>query len=255
MQINQPVFIGHGSPMNAIADNKYSKFLNRYGQSINLPKAIIVISAHWLTKGTYITGNAKPEQIYDFWGFPDEVYNVKYSPQGYPEIAKEIENASLGIQIDYERGIDHAGWAVVKHMYPKQNVPLLEMSLDINKTENEHYHLGKELSKYSEKGILFIGSGNIIHNLRDISFDENIEPFDWAVEADSWIRDMLSTKEIDNLINYKQNMPNYHQSIPTNDHYIPLLYILGMIKSNNEIRTIYEEIQNGSISMRSIEIH
>ena len=249
-----PLFIGHGSPMNAISSNQYTKFLSTYAQSIPLPKAIIVISAHWQTKGTYITGNSNPEQIYDFWGFPDSLYKTKYKPRGSFEAAKLISEAGIGIEIDNDRGIDHAGWAVVKHMYPNQNIPLLEMSLDINKIEREHLELGAKLTSFCDDNILFIGSGNVVHNLRDVTFDENARVFEWAIEADTWVKNELQSNSIEKLISYKKYMPNYLHAIPTNEHYLPLLYILGMKKANNTINTIYEEIQNSSISMRSIRI-
>jgi 4,5-DOPA dioxygenase extradiol len=254
MQVSKPVFIGHGSPMNAISNNFYSKFLNAYAKSILAPRAIVVISAHWQTQGSHITGNAHPGQIYDFYGFPDELYKLKYSPEGSAEVASEIEDDGLGIKIDEKRGIDHAAWAVVRHMYPEQTIPLLEMSLDVKKTAKEHFSLGAKLSKYSERGILFIGSGNVVHNLRDISFNEEEKPFEWAIESDRWIKEKLEDNDIAKLLDYEKSMPNVRRAIPTNEHYIPLFYILGMKKEDTKINTIYDEIQNGSISMRSIEI-
>ena len=178
-----PVFIGHGSPMNAITKNSYTKFLQGLAGTMKLPRAIVVISAHWQTHGTWITGNANPNQIYDFYGFPDDLYRVKYAPPGSQETAALIEDADIGIQVDGERGIDHAGWAVVKHLYPEQNIPLLELSLDVDKTEREHFDLGKKLSRFSDEGILLIGSGNLIHNLRMVDFDDGAKPFPWALEA------------------------------------------------------------------------
>ncbi len=249
-----PIFIGHGSPMNAIEVNNYTLFLSNYTKTIAIPKAIVVITAHWQTKGTFITGNDHPEQIYDFYGFPDELYNVKYNPIGSKQVAELISSEIKGISIDGSRGIDHAGWAVVKHMFPEQNVPLLEISLDINLNAKQHFLLGQQLGKLSNKGILFIGSGNMVHNLRDISFNDNEKPFQWAVDADLWLSDCLNNTKINELIEYETLLPDFRRSIPTNEHYLPLLYILGMHDQRNKIKTIYEEIQNGSISMRSIEV-
>jgi len=254
MRMHKPLFIGHGSPMNAIADNRYARFLRAYGQSIRKPEAIVVVSAHWRTKGTYITGNEHPEQIYDFWGFPDELYTVRYAPKGAPEIAREIERAGIGVAVDAHRGVDHAGWAVVKHMYPDQDVPLLQISLDVDKDIREHFALGAALSPFSRKGVLFIGSGNMIHNLRVIDFDEDAKPFDWAARADAWVKERLENAEIDALLDYARAMPDFKLSVPTDEHYLPLAYILGMKGPEQGIATIYEEIQNGSVSMRSIEI-
>ncbi len=240
--------------MNAILDNSYSRFLSSYAQKIEKPKAIVVISAHWQTKGTYITGNQSPEQIYDFYGFPEELYRVKYAPHGAEAVAEMIAQEVDEIKIDADRGIDHAGWAVVKHMYPDGSVPLLQVSLDILKTNHQHFSLGSRLGALANSEILFIGSGNMVHNLRTISYDDNDHPFEWAVKADRWLDERLRAKEIDQLVNYEANFPDYKKSIPTNEHYLPLLYILGMHDINNDIDTIFEEIQNGSISMRSIQV-
>lgn len=251
--MNKPLFIGHGSPMNAIADNAYTQFLQNYALSIPKPSAIVVISAHWQTKGTYVTGNRNPEQIYDFYGFPDELYEIQYSPSGSTVMANEIAQQIAGIGVDITRGVDHAGWAVVKHMYPDQGVPLLELSLDLNKSEHEHFLLGKSLRRLCDN-VLFIGSGNVVHNLGDISFRENEKPFTWAVKADAWINEKITQNQFEPLIEYRTNMPDYKRSIPTNEHYLPLLYILGMKDEHDRIATLYEGIQNGSISMRSIAI-
>jgi len=254
MNTTKPLFIGHGSPQNAILDNAYTRFLSAYAASIPVPRAVIVISAHWQTKGTFITGSAHPAQIYDFFGFPDELYAVKYAPAGAGDIAAAIAEDTPGLQVDGARGIDHAGWAVVKHMYPAQNVPLLQISLDVHKTEEEHYLLGTKLAKYRDEGLLLIGSGNVVHNLRDISFEDDMEPFHWAVQADAWMKERTERLMIDDLIAYKRTMPNYQRSIPTNEHYLPLLYVMGMRRNGESCRTLHEEIQNGSISMRSLEL-
>jgi len=255
-----PVFIGHGSPMNASSINDYTKFLGAYGASIGKPKAVVVISAHWQTRGTIITGAALPPQIYDFYGFPDELYALEYAPKGAPEIARLIASGTgtgvseTGIRVDPSRGIDHAGWAVVKHLYPDGDVPLLEISLDANLSEADHLALGARLAPLADRGILFLGSGNIVHNLRDISFDDNEKPFGWAVEADRWIARQIETGNTDALVNYKNTMPDWRRSIPTSEHFLPLLYILGMNDGARRTSTVYEEMQNGSISMRCVEI-
>jgi len=255
-----PVFIGHGSPMNAAAANTYTKFLGSYGAAIGKPEAVVVISAHWQTRGTFVTGSAQPPQIYDFYGFPDELYALEYTPKGSPEIARQIASGTgagaseTGSRVDPARGIDHAGWAVVKHMYPEGDVPLLEISLDANLTEAEHLALGQKLAPFADRGILFLGSGNVVHNLRDISFDDDEKPFGWAVDADRWIGERIETGNTDALVNYKTAMPDWRRSIPTSEHFLPLLYILGMCGDGQKARTIYEEMQNGSISMRCVEL-
>lgn len=248
------VFIGHGSPMNIIENNTYTRFLKEYSQIISKPKKIIVISAHWLTHWTYITGGEQPAQIYDFWWFPEELYKYKYTPKWDPVLAKEIESDNIGIQIDNDRGVDHAAWAVLAHIYKDEDIQVIEISLDVDKSFEQHFELGKKLAKWRSEDILFIGSGNIIHNLGDISFNENCEPFDWAVQLDNWFKKQINEYNIENLLNYPEHLPNYRQGIPTSEHYIPLLYILGMKSPEENITTIHESIQNGSISMRSIEI-
>jgi 4,5-DOPA dioxygenase extradiol len=247
-------FIGHGSPMNIIENNSYTDMLKTLRETIETPKAIIVISAHRLTHGTYITSSPNPPQIYDFYGFPEELYEYNYTAPGASELAKQIEADNIGIQIDEARGIDHAARAVLCHIYPEQNIPVLEMSLDVNKSLEEHFALGHKLAKYREENILIIGSGNIIHNLGNISFDTEAKPFDRAVEMDNWFKQQIETNNIELLLNYTKYLPNHRLAIPTTDHYLPLLYVLGMKKPEESIKTIHESIQNGSISMRSIEI-
>jgi len=240
--------------MNAIATNAYTKSLGDFASSFEKPRAIVVISAHWQTHGTMITGSVRPEQIYDFYGFPDELYQVRYAPPGSPETATLFANAGIGIEIDPRRGIDHAAWAIVRHMYPEQNVPLLELSLDIDKTEREHFDLGTRLARFQDEGFLFIGSGNLIHNLRLVSFDDNAQPYPWAVETDIWQRERLNGPDFAELIEYRASMPNWQKAIPTDEHYLPLLYILGMKGERDAIDIMHEEIQNASISMTSIRL-
>jgi 4,5-DOPA dioxygenase extradiol len=250
----QALFIGHGSPMNAVSSNNYTQSLVHYSKTIKSPKAIVVISAHWQTRGTFITGAEHPPQIYDFYGFPPELYKIKYEPSGNPETAHQIAADKIGITVDYNRGIDHAAWAVIIHMYPDQNIPVLEISLDVNKSLQEHFNLAKELIKYRKQNILFIGSGNLVHNLREIDFNDDTKPFGWAVVADQWFKERINSFSIDELINYTRHLPNHFRSVPTNEHYLPLLYTLGMKLPEEKITTLHESIQNGSISMRSIEI-
>lgn len=240
--------------MNAIADNEWSRFLGRYAASIPEPEAILVISAHWQTDGTRVTSGERPEQLYDFYGFPDELYEVRYAPAGKPDLADSIAGRIPGIELDGTRGIDHAGWAIASRLYPAGNVPLLELSLDRRKSEREHYEFGKALAPLGDEGILVIGSGNVVHNLRDIDFDEGAKAFPWAKATDGWIGERLAAGEIEQLIDYRRHMPEARRAVPTNEHYLPFLCVLGMAARPESIRTIYEETQNGSISMRSIEI-
>jgi len=252
---NSPVlFIGHGSPMNAILNNTFTQSLNSYPKTIDIPSAIIVFSAHWLTEGTYITGAKHPAQIFDFYGFPDKLYRIKYTPAGLPHLARQIQSDNIGINVDEKRGVDHAAWAILKHIYPNEDIPVLEISLDVRKTPGEHFALAKELIKYRKENILFIGSGNIVHNLQVVDFDQNAKPYEWAVEMDNWLKNCIAAYDIEKLVNYTKYLKDYSLGMPTDEHYLPLLYTLGMKTAEDEIKTIHESVQNGSISMRSLEI-
>jgi len=247
------VFIGHGSPMNILADNPFTRDMINLRQLLPEPKAILVISAHWLTRGTYVTSGDHPAQIYDFFGFPHNLYNYKYKPRGSSEIADLIiETAGKNIIFaDPERGIDHAAWAVLKHIFPEQTIPVLELSLDIEKEPLYHYELGKKLASLRQNGVLVIGSGNIIHNLSAIDFNDKAIPFGWAREFDMFVKNSIEKKQFNTLINYDKLGFLSRKAIPFNDHYLPMLYTLGMTGDNDEIRFVHESIQNGSISMRS----
>jgi len=248
------LFIWHGSPMNIIAKNDYTDFLQTYVKTIEEPRAIVVISAHRLTKGTYITGAEKPEQIYDFWWFPDELYNIQYAPKGDPELAQQIASDIPWLRVDKIRWVDHAARSVLIHMYPNQNIPVLEMSLDVDKTFAEHLTLARSLAAYRNQNILFLWSWNIVHNLLDISFDENSKPYDRAVELDTWFKSKIEKNDLEALVNYADYLPNYEQGIPTTEHYLPLIYTMWMKLPSDKVSTIHESIQNGSISMRSVEL-
>jgi 4,5-DOPA dioxygenase extradiol len=247
------LFIGHGSPMNIIADNSFTRDIKILGEKLPHPDAILVVSAHWLTSGTYITSSVNPGQIYDFYGFPPELYKIKYKAPGSPEIAHLIIASVPGriILEDKARGIDHAAWSVLKHMYPRQEIPVLELSLDIARDPLYHFELGRKMAGLREKNILVIGSGNIIHNLSMVDFDDNAIPFSWATSFDSSVKSLLETNDFEKLVHYKDLGLEARMAIPFNDHYLPMLYILGMTQENEKLNYVHESIQNGSISMRS----
>jgi 4,5-DOPA dioxygenase extradiol len=247
------IFIGHGSPMNILADNAFTKDMIGLGDNLPEPEAIVVISAHWLTRGTFITSGQYPLQIYDFYGFPKSLYEYIYRAPGSPETANliaEIAGQNIIFQDD-KRGIDHAAWAILKHIFPLQNIPVIELSLDVSKEPQYHFELGKKLAVLRSKNILVIGSGNIIHNLSEIDFDDNAIPFGWAAEFDLQIKKLIETRNYKNLINYHDTLPYSARAIPYFDHYLPMLYTLGMTGITENLRFIHESIQNGSISMRS----
>lgn len=250
------LFIGHGSPMNAILNNSYTRALKKLGEDIERPKAIMVISAHWNTRDTYITSEDKPKTIYDFYGFPEELYRIKYSPQGAKKFAELVLEKLSGENIKgtAEWGLDHASWAVLKHIYPNVDIPVFEMSLNASLSEAEHYELGKKLSVLRENGILIVGSGNIVHNLRNMDYDMDAKPFDWAVKFDEYVAEAMKNKEHEKLINYKNLGSTVMLSVPTDEHYLPLLYIAALQEAGEEVKFIHEGIQHGSMSMRCIQI-
>jgi 4,5-DOPA dioxygenase extradiol len=250
------LFIGHGSPMNAIENNDYTKMLKNLGETIEKPKAILIISAHWLTDGSYIDIQDEPKQIYDFYGFPDELYQLEYKPTGvkkYAEIAYESLK-DFGVKSTTQWGLDHGAWAILKHLYPKADIPAFQLSLNNNFTPEEHYKLGLKLKYLRDKGFLILGSGNIVHNLRKIKFDSNATPFDWAIEFDSYIAKALTDNNHEALINYKNKGITEKLSLPTDEHYLPLLYIAALKEDDEKVGFLYEGIELGSLSMRSFII-
>jgi len=257
MNKKMPVlFIGHGSPMNAILDNSYTQAICKSIDNIPKPEAILVISAHWETNGTYITSNDAPKQIYDFYGFPQELYNLKYNPTGaekYAEMAAgELEDSNVTLTEKW--GLDHGAWSVLTHMYPKADIPVFQMSLNRLGDENYHYNLGRKLSALRESGILIIGSGDIVHNLRVMNYEMDSEPYDWASKFDNYISEAIVSRNHDNIISYEKLGETAKLSVPTKEHYLPLLYIAALQEESDEVKFIYKGIQHSSMSMTSIQI-
>lgn len=251
------LFIGHGSPMNIVNNNSYTQSLRTIVHSIPKPDAILVVSAHWLTNGTRICTTQKPEQIYDFYGFPENLYSVQYHPDGAPAIAELIlqELRSENIQPDSQWGIDHASWAVLVHMYPKADIPVLELSLDVTRTEQEHFLLAKKLSFLRLRNVLVMGSGNIVHNLVRMEYQDSAKPYPWTIEFDRYVRDALLHENIEHLVRYKELSPVGKIAAPTNDHYLPMLYSAALREQGEQIEFFHESIQNASISMRCFIIY
>lgn len=257
------LFIGHGSPMNIILKNSFTESLVHLGQNLPKPKAIMVISAHWLTNGTYVTCNEKPRMIYDFYGFPRELYQVKYPSPGSPEDASLTSETVRKVQVkcNNDWGLDHASWAVLKHMYPQADIPVFEMSLDYSFNEwhpkmiQHHYDLAVELGKLRRKGVLIIGSGNIVHNLGLIDFHNiDAKPFDWAVEFDEKVKANLLSGNHRDLIDYRNMGRTASLAVPTLDHYLPMIYAIALQEKDDPLRFVYEGFQHGSISMRCFRI-
>lgn len=248
------LFIGHGNPMNAIDDNSYTQSLSNLAGKMEKPSAILCISAHWLTRGTWVTHMENPKTIHDFGGFPQALFDIQYPAPGQPELAQKIQNevSSTSIKLDSNQwGLDHGTWAVIKHMYPEANIPVVQLSIDMSKPSEYHVKLGQELSKLREQGVLILGSGNIVHSLPQINWSKNAKPFDWAIEFDQWTKEKLEKRDFNALKEDYLKSEAGRLSNPTIDHYLPLLYIIGSSSSNDELRFEYEEIQNSSMSMRS----
>jgi 4,5-DOPA dioxygenase extradiol len=247
-------FIGHGDPMNALRDNAFTRALAAMGKSVHQkPKAIMVVSAHWLTRGTYVATTAMPETIYDFGGFPEELYRVAYPAPGAPDVAKEVMKLSPEVKPDAEWGLDHGAWTVLKHMFPAADIPVFQLSVDYFKPMQYHFDLARALKPLREQGVLVIGSGNIVHNLRAFFGNPNDEPFDWAVEFDKWVKEKIERRDFQSLINYETEGAAAKLAVPTVDHYVPMLYSLSLAGEHEPIAFTYEEVQS-SISMRCFRV-
>lgn len=248
------LFLGHGSPMNALANNSVTQAFAQLGKTLPAPKAILVISAHWMTRGTWVTHMDQPKTIHDFYGFPQALFNVQYPAPGSPALADDIQKLVLDPQIgadDNEWGLDHGTWSVLKHVYPKADIPVVQLSLDMTKPAEYHFELGKKLQALRHQGVLILGSGNVVHNLRRISWEEQAKPFDWSVEFDEWIKAKSMDRDFKSIVSHATDTEAGKLSIPTPDHYYPLMYILGASDAKDQLHFDIEGIQNASISMRS----
>lgn len=248
------LFFGHGSPMNVVADNAYTQTLNKLGLTLPTPKTILSISAHWLTEGTFVTSTEKPKTIHDFYGFPQELFNIQYNAPGSQTAAMYINHLVENPRIKFDNGewgLDHGTWTVLKHLYPKADIPVLQLSIDINQPPEFHYNLGMKLRELRKYGVMIIGSGNIVHNLRRISWKTDAEVLDWAREFDLWFKDRLEKRDFTSLMKEFNSTESGRLSVPTPDHYYPALYIMGAAADSDKMSFVYEEIQNASISMRS----
>lgn len=251
------LFLGHGSPMNAIEENEYVKGFRSMAVNLPKPKAILCVSAHWYVKGTYVTAMPQPKTIYDFGGFPDALYQVKYPAPGSPELAAQtkelIKKTTVGL--DQSWGLDHGAWTVLKHLYPKADVPVIQLSIDYSKPALYHYELAKELSALREKGVLIVGSGNIVHNLHEVDFRRINENFgyDWAVEAREKINTFLLKNDHQSIINYEKLGKALQLAAPTPDHFLPLIYILGLRTEKDKTELFNDKLLAGSLSMTSVK--
>ena len=252
------LFVGHGSPMNAIEENEFVESWRKLGKSIEVPKAILCISAHWETRGTYVTAMAKPATIHDFGGFPPELYKVIYPAPGSPELAKDIKKSITYSEIGLNEnwGLDHGAWSVIRNLFPEANVPVIELSLDYTKSAQNHYDLAKELSYLRTRGVLIIGSGNIVHNLGMLSWDRNETyfGFDWALKANEIFKNLILNGNYKELIDYTRLGRDVQLAVPTPDHYLPLLYSLALKEEKEPIVIFNDKAVMGSLTMTSFRL-
>lgn len=249
--MRQPVmFVGHGSPMNAITDNKYKDNWIRVGEKLN-PRAIVCVSAHWYTKGTKVNPAEVPEQIYDMYGFPEELYQVKYPVKGSPELAGRVrELLGEDCQYNLDWGIDHGTWSVLKWMFPAADIPLIQLSIDGTQKGPFHFALGEKLAPLRDEGVLLVGSGNIVHNLRKVAWNMT-DGFPWAYEFDGLVRTAIETRQFEPIIDYKSLGESALLAVPTPDHYYPLLYVLGASTPADRPYVFNDSCELGSMSMTS----
>lgn len=250
------LFLGHGSPMNAIEENDFTQALKNMSAKIPTPKAILCVSAHWLTEDTVVTSMTHPKTIHDFYGFPEALFKVQYPAPGKPELAKNISETIRDPKVfldDHEWGLDHGTWSVLRHVYPKADIPVLQLSVAIGSPGEFHLQMGEKLRWLREQGVLIVGSGNIVHNLRQIRWESDAKAFDWALEFDQWSKEKILSRDFKTMAQKFFETSAGKLSVPTPDHYYPLLYILGASEKTDEVSFEYEGIQNGSISMRCVK--
>lgn len=247
------MFVGHGNPMNAIQDNDFTRTLRRLGKSLPTPKAILCVSAHWETDGTSITQADYPRTIHDFYGFPEALFKVQYPAPGAPDLATDIAARTPPTKGDQGQwGLDHGTWSVLCHLFPDAQIPTLQLSLDRRAKPADHFAMGRQLRKLRNEGVLIIGSGNIVHNLRQMDWSTKAPPKDWAVEFDQWVKEHLENQNFSPLIESPRQSTAGQLSIPTWEHYLPLLYVLGAADETDTLSFPYEGIHHGSISMTTV---
>jgi 4,5-DOPA dioxygenase extradiol len=250
------LFIGHGNPMNAIEDNEFTRSWREIGKSIPEPAVILCISAHWETAGTFVTAMGKPQTIHDFGGFPQELFDVQYPASGSPSMAAEVKKIVHLAQVlpDERWGLDHGCWSVLKQMYPDASIPVVELSLDYRQSPQFHFDLAKELAPLRKKGVLIMGSGNMVHNLRKINWHDPQGGYDWAETANEKMKDFIRKGDHKSLIAYSKTGEEAQLAIPTQEHFLPLLYAITLQEKNETVSLFNDKLVMGSLSMTSILI-
>ncbi len=248
------LFVGHGSPMNAIENNDFSMAWEETGRSLPCPEAVLCISAHWETDGIRATANKRPETIHDFFGFPRPLYDVQYPAPGMPELVQRLREMvrSAAVHPDPDRGLDHGSWSVLCRMFPDAGIPVVQLSIDYSRSPLFHYELGRQLKGLRKEGVLIIGSGNMIHNLGVMVWQDTA--FDWAIEMDRQLEKLILSRDHQQLIDYDKLGSTARLAVPTSEHYLPLLYVLAMQDEEDRIDFFAEKVTLGSVSMRSLRI-
>lgn len=252
------LFLGHGSPMNAIEENEFVEGLRNLSSEIPKPKAILCISAHWVTDGTFVTAMENPPTIHDFGGFPKALFDVQYPAPGSPELAKLVQSLvkSQNVKLDYEWGLDHGAWSVIKHIYPNADVPIVQLSMDYKTSPEKHFQLAKELAPLRGHGVLILTSGNIVHNLRMVAWDRlnEVYGFDWAMEVNQKVKNWILQGDNDSLIQIRNHGKAFEWAIPTAEHYLPLLYTLGTKLDSDTISFFNDKPVAGALTMTSVRL-
>ena len=251
------IFFGHGNPMNALLKNAYTEGWALIGKSIPRPKAVLCISAHWYFPGSAVTAMAGPRTIHDFGGFPRELYQVEYPAPGSPQLARRVQDllAPVSVAMDESWGLDHGTWSVLCHVFPEADIPVVQLSINETQAPEFHYELGKRLAPLRDEGVLVIGSGNLIHNLHTYAWGRHeVEPFDWAVRFERQARELLLKRDDRPLVEYELLGHDALLSAPTPDHYLPLLYVIGLRREGEPVTFPIEGFDGGSISMLTVRI-
>jgi len=258
MPIRMPIiFFGHGNPMNAISKNNYTRAWSDFGKRVPKPKAILSISAHWYVPGVFLTSMPAPQTIHDFGGFPEELYKIKYPAPGDPKLARRVQRllTSIPAGLDTAWGLDHGTWSVLYHVFPKADIPVVQLSIDECKPASFHYEIGRKLIPLRDEGVLVIGSGNLVHNLHAYSWGgRQSKPYGWAVRFEESARKLILAGDPRPLIDYKSLGQDALLSIPTPDHYLPLLYVLGGSEKGEPVEFLAEGIDGGSVSMLTVKL-
>ncbi len=251
------VFLGHGNPMQTLAHNDYTEAWRQLGLDMPRPRAILAISAHWYGSGAAVTVATAPRTLHDFGGFPRELYQIQYRAPGDPGLAGSIQRllAPLAVSADESWGLDHGTWSVLRHVYPDADIPVVQLRIDATKGPDHHFDIGRMLAPLRDEGVLIVGSGNLIHNLRMYAWDRPLrEPYDWAVRFDNKVRELVREGDFAPLIHYEALGRDATLSIPTPDHYLPLLYVLGARRPGDGIRFPVSGIEGGALSMLAVQV-